>query len=470
MSTYSGNSNWGGNQEGSSLYIADLTEDAMEVNVLEHFEDKGFSIKQLSIFRDFATMKSRRRGQITFFSVSDGILYIYIYIYIVAEKALKEMNYSEILGRPCRLMKYRKGVAHSTNSNIFVKNIGGTTSEQLHSKFSEFGSIFSATVRTDEEGKSKGYGYVQYENKDAAEYAIKEINGKEWNGRIVEASLFRKRNDREPTYNNLYVRGIPKHFSNEDLQKYFEQMGEILSAVVIKEQDGDGENKGFGFVCYKDGDSAKKAVDELDGSVLGEGLSLMIAMSVPKPARKRELREKRLKDHKDCNVYVKRLPIDIDDKDLKEEFGEYGEVVSSRVMKEWKQDPITKESSKISKGFGFICFANSDQAKNCITGINSSKHFDTNLFANMAENKEDRVRNHMRDSQNYPQWAMMNMYSPYRGGGPMGHMRFPRGGGGGYWPRPAGYGMRPDMPYMYMPYPPRRSNYGGQRYNNRVYI
>jgi polyadenylate-binding protein len=49
----------------------------------------------------------------------------------------------------------------------------------LHDEFSGFGSVASVKVSIDAEFKSRGYGFVQFETLEAAQMAIKEMNGKE---------------------------------------------------------------------------------------------------------------------------------------------------------------------------------------------------------------------------------------------------------------------------------------------------
>ena len=61
---------------------------------------------------------------------------------------------------------------------------------------------------------------------------------------------------------NLYVKNFPKtptEFGDNDLLKLFEPYGEIQNAAVMK--DADGKSKGFGFVCFKDWQDARKALD-----------------------------------------------------------------------------------------------------------------------------------------------------------------------------------------------------------------
>lgn len=49
--------------------------------------------------------------------------------------------------------------------------------QALHDTFAAFGNVLSCKVATDEHGRSKGYGFVHYETAEAADTAIKAVNG-----------------------------------------------------------------------------------------------------------------------------------------------------------------------------------------------------------------------------------------------------------------------------------------------------
>jgi CUG-BP- and ETR3-like factor len=65
------------------------------------------------------------------------------------------------------------------NSNLFVYNIPENFADfQLHSMFSGFGNVISATVYKDKiTGASKGFGFVSFDNPVSAEQAIQALNG-----------------------------------------------------------------------------------------------------------------------------------------------------------------------------------------------------------------------------------------------------------------------------------------------------
>lgn len=72
-----------------------------------------------------------------------------------------------------------------------------TTDDELAEAFSQFGTVASAKVITDREtGRSKGFGFVEFENDDEGKAAEAGMNGKELGGRTVTVNEARPREER----------------------------------------------------------------------------------------------------------------------------------------------------------------------------------------------------------------------------------------------------------------------------------
>jgi RNA recognition motif-containing protein len=71
--------------------------------------------------------------------------------------------------------------------NIFVAKLDyGTTSEELQTLFEGYGEVSSAKVIMDREtGRSKGFGFVEMPDDDAAQEAISNLNDSEVHGRTI---------------------------------------------------------------------------------------------------------------------------------------------------------------------------------------------------------------------------------------------------------------------------------------------
>jgi cold-inducible RNA-binding protein len=68
---------------------------------------------------------------------------------------------------------------------------------RLNEVFAQFGTIVSAVVITDRDtGRSKGFGFVEFADDAGAQAAIEGMNGKELDGRTINVSEARPREER----------------------------------------------------------------------------------------------------------------------------------------------------------------------------------------------------------------------------------------------------------------------------------
>ena len=73
-----------------------------------------------------------------------------------------------------------------------------TTDDELKELFAAHGAVASATVVRDRDsGRSKGFGFVEYENDEEGKKAQEALNGSEMGGRTITVDLARpKENNR----------------------------------------------------------------------------------------------------------------------------------------------------------------------------------------------------------------------------------------------------------------------------------
>lgn len=81
---------------------------------------------------------------------------------------------------------------------IYVGNLSFSSSDQdLAGMFREFGEVTSASVVMDREtGRSRGFGFVEMPDDNAAMQAIQGVNGKEVDGRTLNVNEARPREPR----------------------------------------------------------------------------------------------------------------------------------------------------------------------------------------------------------------------------------------------------------------------------------
>lgn len=80
---------------------------------------------------------------------------------------------------------------------IYVGNLTySMTEDSLRELFAPFGEVISAKVIKDRlTDRSRGFGFVEMENKDEAEAAIQKIDGTEVEGRNMKVNLARPRRE-----------------------------------------------------------------------------------------------------------------------------------------------------------------------------------------------------------------------------------------------------------------------------------
>ena len=85
------------------------------------------------------------------------------------------------------------------NNKLFVGSLAwGTTNESLQDFFAQIGNVVSARVVFDRQtGRSKGFGFVEFENEADAQRAMQELEGKELDGRPIRISAANPEEKRE---------------------------------------------------------------------------------------------------------------------------------------------------------------------------------------------------------------------------------------------------------------------------------
>jgi RNA recognition motif-containing protein len=84
------------------------------------------------------------------------------------------------------------------SKKLFVGSLSwNTTDEGLHEAFAPFGEIAEAKVITDRDtGRSRGFGFVTFNDESAGEKAIKEMDGFQLDGRAIRVNEAHDRGDR----------------------------------------------------------------------------------------------------------------------------------------------------------------------------------------------------------------------------------------------------------------------------------
>uniref|UniRef100_A0A0K3CFG2 Polyadenylate-binding protein n=1 Tax=Rhodotorula toruloides TaxID=5286 RepID=A0A0K3CFG2_RHOTO len=366
----------------TSLYIGELDPTVTEAMLYEIFSMIG-PVASIRVCRDAVTRRSLGYAYVNYLNSADG------------ERALEQLNYSSIKGRPCRIMWSQRDPSLRKNGagNIFIKNLDeNIDNKALHDTFAAFGNILSCKVAVDGQGNSLGYGFVHYDTPEAARAAIEGVNGMLLNDKVVYVGIHIPKRERQAKideirahFTNLYIKNVPLEVDEAEFRGLFEPFGKVTSAVITK--DAEGNSKGFGFVNYERHEDAAKAVDALHDKDY-KGQNLYVARAQRKSEREEELKksyeqkkyEANLK-YQGVNLYVKNLDDDIDEEKLRAEFEPYGQITSCKIM---------SDDKGASKGFGFVCFSAPDEATKALTELNGKMLGTKPLYVALAQRKDVR--------------------------------------------------------------------------------
>lgn len=481
-------------QHSASLYVGELDPSVTEAMLFELFSSIG-QVASIRVCRDAVTRRSLGYAYVNYNNTADG------------ERALEDLNYTSIKGRPCRIMWSQRDPAlrKTGQGNVFIKNLDAAIDNKaLHDTFTQFGNILSCKVAQDELGNSKGYGFVHYETAEAASSAIKSVNGMLLNDKKVFVGHHIPKRDRQSkfeemkaNFTNIYIKNIDESVTDDEFTQLFESYGAVVSATVTRDENG--KSRGFGFVNYASHESASRAVEELNEKDF-HGKNLYVGRAQKKHEREEELRKQyeaarmeKASKYQGVNLYVKNLTDDVDDDKLRDLFSGYGTITSAKVMRdahertdspaadkdkenkkedgeksgeESKTESDTKEDAKDeakketksggktfgkSKGFGFVCFSNPDEASKAVSEMNQKMVNGKPLYVALAQRKDVRksqleasiqARNTLRQQQQAAAAGMPQGYmQPAVFYGPAGQQFLPPGAQRGAMPFPGQPGM-----------------------------
>lgn len=427
-----------GSGSSASLYVGELDPSITEAMLFEIFNGIG-PVASIRVCRDAVTRRSLGYAYVNFHNTADG------------ERAMEELNYTPIKGRLCRIMWSQRDPSLRRNGagNIFIKNLDpAIDNKALHDTFSVFGNILSCKIATDDFGNSKGYGFVHYEKPEAAQSAIRNVDGMLLNDKKVYVGPHIPKEDRQSKaeqlrakFTNIYVKNIPEEIDQEKFEEMFAKYGAITSAALAV--DDEKKSRGFGFVNYETHDAAAKAVDELNDKEIS-GKTLFVGRAQKKYEREEELKKQyeaarleKLNKYQGINLYIKNLDDSVDDEKLREEFSPYGTITSAKVM--------TDEAGK-SKGFGFVCFTTPEEATKAVAEMNQRMIAGKPLYVALAQRRDVRRSQLQQQIHAKNQLRLQQQAAAAAAGGLPGQ----------YLPNPLFYGGAGQQPGMVPPVPGAR--------------
>uniref|UniRef100_A0A8C8AYQ1 Nucleolin n=1 Tax=Otus sunia TaxID=257818 RepID=A0A8C8AYQ1_9STRI len=220
---------------------------------------------------------------------SKGMAYIEFKTEAEANKALEEKQGTEIDGRAMVIdftgekshQDHQKGGGERESKTLIVNNLSYAASEEtLQELFKKASSIKMPQTN---QGRPKGYAFVEFPTTEDAKEALNSCNNTEIEGRAIRLEFsspawqkgnMNARGGFNQQSKTLFVRGLSEDTTEETLRESFEGS---ISARIVTDRDT-GSSKGFGFVDFSSPEDAKAAKEAMeDGEIDGNKVILDFA-------------------------------------------------------------------------------------------------------------------------------------------------------------------------------------------------
>ncbi|KAK1686836.1 hypothetical protein QYE76_047684 [Lolium multiflorum] len=163
---------------------------------------------------------------------------------------------------------------------------------------------------------------------------------------------------------NLFVGSIPPTLTADQLLELFRPFGQVVQARMF-------QHKGYGIIRYDNSSSAAAAIDHIDGYQIGGSALVVRVAGLPNPkdssAATNSLAPLQMPGYEQkqvdmTNLYVCHLPLYITTEKLIEIFLPCGQISQAKV--------VVDRYTGVSKGFGFVRFADTYGAAVALTHMN----------------------------------------------------------------------------------------------------
>lgn len=261
---------------------------------------------------------------------------------------------------------------HYASTSLYVGDLPPEATETiLFEIFNAIGPVASIRVcRECGSRKSLGYAYVNYHSIQDAERALDTLNFTNIKG--VPCRIMWSHRDpslRKSGTGNIFVKNLDKSLDNKALYDTFSLFGNILSCKVATDEFG--KSRGYGFVHYETEESAKNAVEKVNGMLIGQ----KNVFAAPHRKRSERLTSK---SENFTNLYVKHFPDSWTDETLQKVFKPFGEITSSAIVADAQ-----------GRRFGFVNYESREAARDAVAELHGKKPSDDGIAADQTPAPEE---------------------------------------------------------------------------------
>ncbi|EGR30188.1 rbd protein, putative [Ichthyophthirius multifiliis] len=272
---------------------------------------------------------------------------------------------------------------------ILVKNLPFKIQEDgLSELFERFGFVTRLLI-----SPNRSIGIVQFESEEHAQNAFEKLSYfslkncplyLEWApiGLLKTEEVEKHQKIQEEIDDELarvvYIKNLDFSVQETELKEFFEKqnLGEIKAVKIIKKNNN---SQGYGFVEYKNSSAVQECIKRLQNSLF-QGRCLHL--SVSKGKQQQEDNKGKQKKGKNNNIpisnkiVIRNLAFETDKKEVRELIKGFGEVKSVR---------LPKKMNGQHRGFAFVEFTTTQEAKNAFTALENTHFYGRKLVIEWAK-------------------------------------------------------------------------------------
>ncbi|KAG2155888.1 uncharacterized protein EDB93DRAFT_58815 [Suillus bovinus] len=277
-------------RENCTVFVADLPSEATEADLKALFKDCG-DIRDIK----FTRMPETLVATVEFYDRDS--------VPAALTKDKKRIHETEI------------GVHLAWRSTLYITNFPEKFDDaSIRDLFGQYGLIFDVRWPSKKFKATRRFCYLQYTSPSSAERAL-ELHGRELEpDRTISVLISnperkKERSDADANERELYVAGLSKFATKEDLRKVFETYGPIKEIRLA--EDKSGQSKGFAFIDFESETDARAALAANNHELKNRRIAVTFTDSRVRAKNKEHTTETGLGRHADArnrSVRIRNIP------------------------------------------------------------------------------------------------------------------------------------------------------------------
>ena len=332
----------------------------------------------------------------------------------IANKCRIELNQKKLNGKNIRIMREEKDFLlknKDNKNNLYIKGIPtNKDAREIFEYFFKFGDIFSLKLNEDDKGNNIGTAFLTYYKEEDAKKSMEQTNGKKIWGSDIEVQYktnnekLYKNNFNKKRSSKIIINNFPDNYTDKEIKNLCEEFGKIETCEVKT-----GKNGKFALVKFSKEEEAKKAIEKLNNKEIEKkklyvkefhnyhhnyqyhnnnsfnyykynnyaqnflyqniNINNINNINIPSYPKIEESIENN-------NLYIKNIPYEATEEDLKKTFEQFGHITSIKLEEDTDITKEIKEKEKkkfINKTFGYISFEKVEDAKKALNTLQGKK-------------------------------------------------------------------------------------------------